>query len=79
MERGTDVVGQAAQRRGGADRGPGQSVAAEHVHGQQIGRPARLAMRVARRSTVSLSGPPVSATTTRSRFSHTSVMCLSAR
>ena len=39
----------------------------------------RSAMRAARRSTVSLSGPPVSATTTRSRVSQMSVICWSVR
>ncbi len=41
--------------------------------------PERLAMRAARRSTVSLSGPPVRATTTRSRVSQMSVTRWSVR
>ena len=41
--------------------------------------PARTATRLARRTSVSVSGPPVTATTTRSRASHVSVICCSAR
>ena len=38
VERGADVLGEAAQAGQCADRGADQAVAAQHVHGEQLGR-----------------------------------------
>ena len=56
-------------RREAGDPGLGQPVAARDVHRKQVPPVERAAMRAARRIRVSPSGPPVSATTTRSRVS----------
>ena len=69
----------ASRRSFGMRRRPGRRPArrrAARARRADRPRPTRLAIRAARRSTVSLSGSPVSATTTRSRVSQTSVHVL---
>ena len=59
--------------------GGASAVLAGHVHGEQLTAGERAAMRAPRRISVSPSGPPVSATTTRSRACQVPWMPCSAR
>ena len=59
--------------------GAGQAVRLADVHREQVAAGARAAIRAARRISVSPSGPPVSATTTRSRVSQVSSMLVLVR
>ena len=79
VERRADVFGQPAQPGSAPTGAPTRPSPRNTCTANSSAEPERLAMRAARRSTVSLSGPPVIATTTRSRVSHTSVTRWSVR